>query len=119
LRGRVRRRPQFDDPDVVVECGREMHGDWCGTADTVDGSRERRGVVHNQQVARGEVVAEVGESAVHDATRRGDHQPDAVAADTVRLGRLDGIRRGWALEMRARFRKDHASAPTVNRSCAR
>ena len=31
LRGRVGGGPQFDDPDVVVECGREMHGDWCGT----------------------------------------------------------------------------------------
>jgi len=38
--------------------------------------------------------------------------------DDGNLGRLDGIRCGWALEVRLRPRESHAVAPTV-RSCAR
>jgi hypothetical protein len=116
--GRVGARPQLDDPHVVVERGREVHGDACCAPDTVDGGRKCRGVVHDQQVAGREVIAEVGESAVRDASRRGDHQLDAVTGDTVCLGRLNGIQCRRAFEMRARLRESHVSAPSGNKSCA-
>ena len=119
MAGRVGGRPQFDDPHVVVERRREMHGDWCRAADSVDCGRQRRGVVHNQQVARFQVVAEIGEPAVGNAIRGRDHQLDAVAGDTVRLGWLDRVGSRSALEVGAWHRDGHASAPMASMSSAR
>jgi hypothetical protein len=80
---------------VVVEGGREVHGDRASLRSSrIDRSGQRRRVVDDQKVAGDEVLAEVGEPGVHDVVRRGDQQLDALAGCPARFGRFYGVGRG-------------------------
>ena len=80
--------PDLDDPARGVQPGREVHERAAAVSVTgAKCSRERRGRVDDEQVARDEDVGEVAKAVMRDAVRARHQQANAVAGGASPLRR--------------------------------
>ena len=91
----------FDHPVAVVEIRRHVQRHRPPVAvPGVEGGREGRGGVDDEQVAGVEDVGELVEPPVLDDAGTGDEQPHAVPGETPVLGGFVGLRAGREQEGR-------------------
>ncbi len=85
---RIGRGAELDDVRAVVEAGGDVHDDVAVRRARGVGLRRDRGAgVHDDEVARGQLVGEVAEHAMSEVTRGACHEEaDAVPRDAAVLG---------------------------------
>jgi hypothetical protein len=86
----------------------------------VEGGRDGRRGVHDDEVSRCEQAGQVAEAVVGEAGGRADQQAHLVAGQPALLGRLGGLELGGQREVERRLgRRRHAHAGTAISSLAR
>ena len=106
-----RNPPRLDNPQTGRQPRRDVQIDVRSVAaPRTQRGRHRCGVVRDQQVAWTQHIRQVGEPEMLDpvVSDVADQQPDLVARDASRLGRLVGLQLGWKLELeRPAFNHQH------------